>query len=303
MENNMRYIIIISSFLIISTLSAQDSIIVTLPQADTLQLVPYATFDFTEIDESSAIVKSRVWDDVYWTLNDSGNKNRIFPFNRNGELYRAEWYKEKDGGVYIGGVLNIDWEEMAVDNDDNIYICDSGNNGNARKDLCIYQIKDPYPEFTGSVNYFKKYHFYYPEQKDFPAKPNNYDCEAVFWANGNLYLLTKHRADTQTHLYRFDSMDPLKENPVKLLGTFEIGGMVTSADATPDGKKLAVLTYHSIWLFESETDNYFHGKISWLPIKAKQCEAVCFDDDKTLIITNEQMELFELKIENMIKVQ
>ncbi len=59
----------------------------------------------------------------------------------------------------------------------------------------------------------------------------------------------------------------------------------------------------NIWIFEiDEGDDYFNGKIKQLPIKANQCEAVCFDDDDTLIITNEQMELFELSISELIKV-
>ena len=296
--------LILTTLLILFTSTVFSEIIsVKLPEIETVKLTPYATFDFADILESSAIIKSRVWDDVYWTLNDSGNKNRIFPFNRNGKLHRAEWYKENQGGVYVAGALNIDWEEMAVDNDDNIYICDSGNNGNARKDLCIYQLKDPLPISTGSVNYFQKIHFYYPEQKEFPAKPNNYDCEAVFWANEKLYLLTKHRADSNTHLYRFDSFDPLINNPVTLLATFDIGGMVTAADVTLDGKKLTVLTYNNVWVFEvNEGNDYFNGKIKWLPISAQQCEAICFDDENTLIITNEQMELFELKLDQLIEL-
>ncbi|HHE39880.1 MAG TPA: hypothetical protein ENL10_00065 [Candidatus Cloacimonetes bacterium] len=290
-------------FIILSCLYSEEIISVNLPQVDTLKLMPYTTFDFAEINESSAIVKSRVWDDVYWTLNDSGNKNRMFPFNRNGEMYRAEWYNEDQGGVYLAGTLNIDWEEMAVDNYDNIYVCDCGNNSNARKDLCIYQLKDPLPQATGSVNYFQKFHFYYPEQKEFPADPNNFDCEAVFWANEKLYLVTKHRADSHTKLYRFDNLDPLKNNPVTYLSTFDIQGMVTSADATTDGKKLAVLTYNNVWVFEvEEGDDYFNGSIKWLPISAKQCEAICFDDDENLIITNEQMELFKLPVSELIPI-
>ena len=290
-------------FIILSCLYSEEIISVNLPQVDTLKLMPYTTFDFAEINESSAIVKSRVWDDVYWTLNDSGNKNRMFPFNRNGEMYRAEWYNEDQGGVYLAGTLNIDWEEMAVDNYDNIYVCDCGNNSNARKDLCIYQLKDPLPQATGSVSYFQKFHFYYPEQKEFPADPNNFDCEAVFWANEKLYLLTKHRADSHTKLYRFDNLDPLKNNPVTYLSTFDIQGMVTSADATTDGKKLAVLTYNNVWVFEvEEGDDYFNGSIKWLPISAKQCEAICFDDDENLIITNEQMELFKLPVSELIPI-
>ncbi|MDP8202618.1 MAG: hypothetical protein P9M11_10835 [Candidatus Tenebribacter burtonii] len=295
----IKFLLLLTLFLF-SCLSA-EIISVDLPKKEAVELTPYASFDFADINESSAIVKSRVWDDVYWTLNDSGCNNRIFPFNSKGELYRAEWYKEKDGGIFIGNVINIDWEEMAIDNDGNLYICDTGNNFNTRKDLAIHVIKDPFPYATGNTTSFQTINFYYPEQKEFPAVPNNYDCEAVFWANDNLYLLTKHRANEQTHLYRFDSLDQLKINPVTRIGTFEIGGMVTAADASIDGTKLAVLTYDNIWVFEADDGDYFNGKISWLPITANQCEAVCFDGDD-LIITNEQMQLFRLPVTEFIPV-
>lgn len=292
------------TFTLFTCLFSEEVISVELPQMDAVELQPYANFDFDKIDESSAIIKSRMWDDVYWTLNDSGGKNMIFPFNRNGKLWRAEWYKDYQGGVYLAGTMNIDWEEMAVDNNGNIYVCDSGNNGNARRDLAVFMLKDPLPENTGTVNYFKKFHFYYPEQIKFPAVPNNYDCEAVFWANGKLYFLTKHRADALTRLYRMDSMDSNIENPLTYLATFDINGMVTAADATEDGKILAVLTYDNIWVFGVENgDDYFNGSIKYLPIKAKQCEAICFDDEGTLIITNEQTELFEVKLSDMIDVK
>ena len=93
----------------------------------------------------------------------------------------------------------------------------------------------------------------------------------------------------------------MKINPITRIGTFEIGGMVTAADASIDGTKLAVLTYNNIWVFEAEDGDYFNGKISWLPINANQSEAVCFDGDD-LIITSEQMELFKLPISELIPV-
>ena len=232
-------------------------------------------------------------------MNDSGDEARIFPFNRDGKVLRANWYKE-EAGVYIPDAVNVDWEDMTTDDQGNIYIGACGNNDNIRRDLAIYIIKDPFPASTSKTRVFQTIDFYYPEQTEFPANPNNFDCEAIFWAKGKLYLLTKHRADSKTCLYRFDEMELFKNNPITKLGSFEIGGMVTSAEASNDGKKLAVLTYNSVWLFESETDDYFNGKISILPIKAKQCEAICFDDDETLLITNEQMEIFELKIYQLL---
>ncbi|HPR18485.1 MAG TPA: hypothetical protein PLD62_09595 [Candidatus Cloacimonadota bacterium] len=289
--------------LLFTFLSAEEIITVNLPAQEAIVLQPYTTYDCDKIDESSTIIKSRNWDNLYWTLNDSGGKNLLFPFNRQGQLYRAEWYKDNQSGIYLNGALNIDWEEMAVDNSGNIYVCDTGNNDNARRDLCVYQLKEPYPEFTGTVNYLLKYHVYYPDQTTFPSKIKNFDCEGVFWANDHLYFLTKHRSDENTKLYRLDNPDPLQENPLTYLATFAIHGMITAADATADGKKLAILTYDNVWVFQVESgDDYFHGKISWLPISARQCEGICFDDDQTLIITNEQREFFEIDLNDMMVI-
>ena len=80
--------------------------------------------------------------------------------------------------------------------------------------------------------------------------------------------------------------------------------MVTAADVSEDGKTLVVLTYNNVWLFEvkNESDNYFRGKISWLPIQANQCEGICLVD-KTILISNEQKELFELSLDELIVVK
>ncbi len=301
----MRNYIIVVILLFISIVYCQDVITVELPAADTLELVAYANFNFPEINESSALVKSRIWDNVYWTLNDSGDKNRIFPVSREGKLYRAEWYKEDEGGVYIGDAVNIDWESMTTDSDGNLYIGACGNNYSARQDLCIYIFKDPHPRATGTTRYYQKLNFYYPEQSSYPAPEDdsNYDCEAIFWAGGRLFLLTKHRSDTFTSLYTFNSMYPERQNPVTLMSKFDIRGAVTAAECNIDGSRLAVLTYTAVWVFEGEIGNWFNGSVKWLPIKAKQCEAICWDDDDTLLITNEQTEIFELKTEKLISIR
>ncbi len=273
---------------------------ISLPAQDAVILTPVSTFDFDQINESSTLVKSRTWKDVFWTLNDSGDWARIFPITATGAIIRPEWNSNYQG-VQIPNAVNIDWEEMAVDNHGNLIIGACGNNGNSRKDLALYILPEPMPQLTETTRVSQVIPFYYPQQTSFPAVPNNFDCEAVFCAFDHIYLLTKHRADTRTCLYRFDSLHPDKPNPVTLLDTFDIGGMVTAADATPDGTKLTVLTYNNIWVFQSETDDYFHGRMFWLPISAKQCEGICFDGN-ILRITNEQMELFEVPLDQLIEV-
>jgi len=296
-----KFIPILFIIFITTSLFANEIIKVDLPDKEAVVLQPYTTFNSDMINESSGIIKSRSREDLFWTHNDSGDDARIFPVNRKGELLIPEWTDQYQGFM-IPDAVNIDWEDISIDNNGNLIIGACGNNGNARKDLAIYLVKEPNPANALASRYYKKIPFFFPDQDSFPPIKNNYDCEAVFTKDNKIYLLTKNRADDNTTLYRFDSMSQEQINPLTNLGTFKINGSVTAADCSTCGKKLAVLTYNNIWLFETEKgDDFFHGKISWLPIKAKQCEAICFDEDK-LIITNEQMELFEVPLDSLIEI-
>jgi len=275
---------------------------VSLPNISPLELKPTGRLDYA-INESSGLVKSRHFQNVFWTHNDSGDSARIFAVTEKGEMI-APRKNSKDRGIRIDNAVNIDWEDITADSNGNLIIGDTGNNQNARKDLAIYIVREPDPFTASSAKADLKIPFFYPEQKGFPPGKKNFDAEALFWARGKLYLLTKHRGDRHTALYRFDSMDPLKNNRLTLVSTFDIQGQVTAADASQDGRRLAVLTYHAVWLFETDgkSDNYFEGKISWLPIRARQCEGICFNGER-LLISNEQRELFEVPIAALVPVK
>ena len=137
---------------------------------------------------------------------------------------------------------------------------------------------------------------------EFPPKRRIYDCEAIFWAQEELFVLTKSLGDTATRLYCFESLRADEINHPKLVGEFDIGPRVTGADATPDGKRLAVLTTSSVWVFErpENSRNYLEGIATTLRISAGQCEAICWDDQETLIIANEDRALFEVKVADLV---
>jgi hypothetical protein len=253
------------------------------------------------INESSALVKSKNYDDLYWSLNDSGDDAFIYPFTINGKGWKAEWQKEYKG-ILVADAVNIDWESMSVLSNGNLVIGACGNNGNARRDLSVYIVEEPYPEFTSKTRIAQQYRFSYPDQKTFPAESMDFDCEAVFTFNDEIYFLSKHRKDIFTKLYKLENPDPTKRNELKLLDKFEIGSMVTGAEANAENTRLAVLTYHNIWVFESKTDDFFNGKKYYLPITAKQCEAICWDGDD-ILITNEQREMIRVKLTDLKEVK
>lgn len=271
------------------------------PRADTLELVPEARFQSELISESSGIVRSTQFDGIFWTHNDSGDEARLFPVRLDGTVAHPAWI-DNYTGLHIPDAVNIDWEDIAVD-DDMLIIGACGNNANCRRDLALYLVKEPNPYAVDRCRTFQTIQFHYPEQDGFPPQMRNYDCEAVFTAGGFIYLLTKHRSDQNTFLYRVDAGSKDFDQPAVRLAGFDAGGMVTAADCSSDGTKLAVLTYTAVWVFTSaEPERWFAGAVMWQPISAKQCEAICWDDD-WLVITNEQMDIFRIDPATFIQIR
>ena len=255
--------------------------------SEAAKLEPYARITGIGIRECSGIVKSRQTNEIFWVHNDSSGGSQIFAVHKNGSFLAA----------FPTRFSNIDWEDIATDNSGNLYLGDFGNFNNRRRDLAIHLLKEPLTLQPSSQIGGTTFRFEYPDQKEFPPKRRIYDCEALFWASGDLFLLTKSLGDTITRLYFFESLKANEVNRPKLIGEFDIGPRVTGADASPDGQRLAVLTTASVWVFERPEDsrNYLQGFATTMRIQAGQCEAICWDDEGTLIIANEDRALFEVK--------
>lgn len=282
--------------------SASPSI--ELPDIDSVDLQQVGKLKFKHIDESSGIVRSRLWPEIIWTHNDSNDKARIFGVDLEGNIVSPDWFKGTFKGIQIPDIVNIDWEDIATDDKGNLFIAACGNNGNARRDLAIYKVREPNPYEQILTRSYRTYNFEWPDQKEFPPNNLNFDCEALFYAHGKLYLLSKHRADTFTKLYRFDSLEEDQLNIPTLVDTFNIHGQVTGADYSNEHSMLAVITYTGVWTFEIEQglDDFFNGQISWLPLdksRTKRVEGICFVGEQ-LYISNEQRKLFALPIKDLI---
>ena len=66
---------------------------------------------------------------------------------------------------------------------------------------------------------------------------------------------------------------------------------------------LAVLTYDGLWLLQrpARGDNFFAGKRARFEFGAGQCEGVTFDGPDTLLLSNEERELFEVKLSSFTR--
>ncbi|MBC8101251.1 MAG: hypothetical protein H7Z41_01505 [Cytophagales bacterium] len=281
------------------------------------------------ITEMSGIVKSRRYPNVYWVHNDSGDEPRLFALRSDGTVILPPYLsgefsvgavpvagKKPYPGVQIAAAANSDWEDIALDGD-TLYIADTGNNGNARRDLGLYVVAEPNPEATFQTRPLKWLPIAYPDQTEFPGTDRwEFDCEALFIHNGKPYFVTKHRAPgkintaaVSANLYRLDTSHTDRVNLLtKVDGAADLGGWVTSAKLSPNGRTLAVLCQGptaSIWLFETPRsgDRFLSSSARRRIITgAKQCEALCFDTDDTLVVTNEQRDLFRLSVRDFAPV-
>ena len=276
-------------------------------QADPVELI--AEISHPPLTEVSGIARSS-HPGVFWVHNDSGNAAHLFPIHLDGNpvippFVADDYVEEPWPGLPIVNAWNVDWEDIAVA-DGQIYIADMGNNGNARRDLGVYVVAEPNPlgvELSRALRFIP---VAYPDQRGHPGEHWHFDCEAMFAADGKLFFLTKHRKRGQisgwergTKLYRLDTRRQGEDNPLTLVTTRHDIWVPTAADISPDGDRLAVLTYRALWIFErpAEGDNWLAGKAARLDLDRARMginEAVTWRDDQTLIIANEERKLFSV---------
>ena len=236
-----------------------------------------------------------------WVIEDSGNKDNIYRIDKDGDLQES---------LEIDHAKNKDWEDLTVDVDGNLYIGDFGNNKNARQDLVIYKI--PEDQMDKKEPNADKIEFRYPQQKDFPPKKDSlyFDTEGFFHLEDHLYIFTKNRTRPytgKTLIYRVP--DKKGEYEAEFLGSLFLCAdqnhcSVTSADISPDGKTIALLSYGFVFLLtDFSAPDFTKSSIKVIDLQTEtQIESVCFSDNKTLFIADEENKhgggkLYELKLD------
>ena len=256
-------------------------LLLILPQ---LLAIQKRTFDTSKLDEASGLLKSRKYPGIFWSHNDSGAKARLYAIDAKSMSIVKR--------IKIKGAKNKDWEDLCYHNG-KIVIADTGNNKNGRSDLKLYFFDEPNPYKDKKITIDSEVQFSYSDQASLQPKRKNFDCEAIFSFNGELYLLSKHRADTNTTLYR------LKGSVAQKIMEYPIGGMVTAADS--DGKRIAVLTYENLFLFEPEkgSQKLLSGRILHKYLgDIGQIEGVALDKE-TIYIISENGDFFTVRFKEL----
>ncbi|MCL3780921.1 hypothetical protein EMN47_11060 [Prolixibacteraceae bacterium JC049] len=251
-----------------------------------------------ELEECSGVELGK--DNLLWMLNDSYNTNELFSVDPAGRIIST---------IRLKGVDNNDWEDLAKDDKGNIYIGDFGNNDNDRRDLAILVI--PLADHLSNDSCkAEMILFSLEDQKEFPPKEDelHFDIEAFFVWDESIYLFTKDRTEPfvgLTKMYQLPSKPGRYK--AKYINSFYTKpdfyqGAITSADISPDGTIVALLSNENIWLFTDFNDfDFLSGKSTCIALQEEhQYEGLVFKDNNSLYITNELDDDGETQLEEIL---
>ena len=251
-----------------------------------------------QLSEVSGLTASRTHPGIYFAHNDGGNDALLLAIRSDGSLVAT---------FPVEGADNIDWEDMAsfqMDGRNFLVVADTGDNGGIRTGLTLHVFEEPSGLRDGD-------HLKPAWSIGFSWPDGARDCEAVAVdaAHGDILLISKKRVPPE--LFRL----PLRPGPgmqvaerVAVLSGIEqpstldlqnnptygrYRSQVTSADLSPNGRVLAVLNYHSVYLYVRAPGQAWSGALSaparlqfpWLP----QAEGIAFAaDGRSLLIASEK---------------
>ena len=246
-----------------------------------------ADFDIKEttvlsplIDETSGLASHG---NFFYTINDSGNSNSIHKLSRDGEILNS---------IGIRNSENTDWESLAQD-EEFLYIADTGNNFNLRNTFIIYRVA--WSELNELEAEAELITFSYGDYRPGSMRSHNFDAEAIAIRGEEIWLFSKNRGDGNTKLYRFPKIPGVyKTNPSQSLS---VDSLVTGADIDPNtGNLLLTSTRLSssvreniIWLVPTNDEGVDWSERQSITISPEdQWEAILWDSlSNEVILTHE----------------
>jgi hypothetical protein len=195
------------------------------------------------LDELSDLVPSRKNPGILWTHEDSGGDAALYALDPSGATV---------GTLTIDGADNHDWEDMAVapcpdGSGDCLWIGDTGDNALGRDDVAVLVVPEPVVAGPFAAHATPTTYRY-----TFPDGRGNVEGLAID-PTGLPVLVTK-RVDGTADVYRFPTLDAAATVTLDPLGRIPTGdpsdehpAEATSADIRPDGSRLLVRTYGSLF--------------------------------------------------------
>jgi hypothetical protein len=156
-------------------------------------LAPVGRLDVRLIPEASGIVKSRRFPGIYWVHNDSGNPPLLFAIRGDGRLVRQ----------FRLEVPNIDWEDIAIDDQGHLYLGDIGNNIGVLPVRAIYRVDEPDPASREDRPLKASATSFYALPRS-----NRFDAEGLIYDQGTGILVAKYRDRREAELFSVPLVPP-----------------------------------------------------------------------------------------------
>ncbi len=258
-------------------------------------------FEHTSIVECSGLVASRKNSGAFWIHNDSGDRPRLFAILSDGTVTHE---------LEVTGAEATDWEDIAIgpgpiEGEPYLYVTDTGNNNLERTRFTIYRVPEPRLEASR-----KKLHTKEAARIVFEYERGRHDCEAlvVHPTSGDIYLITKF--PILAHVF-YIPRPKLRDGErtdlltAKLVDALNSTDLITGADLSADGRRLAVRSYLAIVEYEVDPKLPFGGdlrpkELRVSPHRERQSEAICFTPDGHILTTSEgkKQPIFRLERED-----
>lgn len=241
------------SIAVLSSLACLAAMAACAPQPEPFARISGLLLD-ADLGEVSGMAASRTHAGMLWMINDGGNAPELYAVSRRGR--RLATYR-------IDGVANTDWEDLAafeLDGRNYLLVADTGDNGGLRKTLQLHAIEEPAGIADARLKPAWSIVFRWPDGAR--------DCEAVAVdATGRQVLLVSKKRqppelfalplaprmrgpETARRIARLAGVplagaEETRRNPARA----RLHGQVTAADVSPDGRSLAVMTYHNVLVY------------------------------------------------------
>ena len=193
------------------------------------------------ITESSGLALSRAYDGIVYTINDSGNDPLIFAIElktgRTVGVTRVE-----------GGTLS-DTEALAIDREGTLWVADTGDNAERRKDAALYALPEQGPgDHTVVASR-------YPISYD--ADSHNVEALLVHPITGAKLLVSKGMLSGT--IYKLPSKLSTDHANVAVAQKGVGPSTVTDGTYTADGKYAVMRTYASMYLYDAKDGTLLNG--------------------------------------------
>ena len=245
-----------------------------------------------KLAESSGLASSNRYDDLLWSMNDSGNTPELFAMTTKGQDIGSWRVNIED---------SVDWEAMSsfsLNGQAYLLVADVGDNFRWRPNLSFFVVKEPDPALLDDreLDVEWKVEFSYPEGVF-------RDCEAVAVDIHNRRVLLVTKRVNPPELYE---LPLIAENPVIAKKLTELAHLprATTADLEEEpevgkyrrmttgmdimGSRLALTTYQDVYLYD--TDDFTKAPLLVPMPLVGQRESIAFDRNAntTAYVTRER---------------